>query len=54
MLNEVIFPSSTKEDQVAEVETNAELEDKSMNGTYVNRLNLLLPFDLRFWSLKLA
>ena len=54
MLKEVIFTSSTKEDQVAEEETNAELEDKSMNGTYVNRLNLLLPFDLRFWSLKLA
>ena len=54
MLNEVIFTSSTEEDQVAEAGTNVELEDKSMNGTYVNRLNLLLTFDLRFWSLKLA
>ena len=54
MLNEVIFTSSTEEDQVAEAGTNVELEDKSMNGSYVDRLNLLLTFDLRFWSLKLA
>ena len=35
MLNEVIFTSSTEEDQVAEAGTNVELEDKSMNGTYM-------------------
>ena len=33
---------------------DVELEDQSMNGTYVNRLNLLLPFDLRFWNSKLV